>query len=44
MGLSYDIILHLKTHILGRKVKMGSHENEIYYVHSTTGHESPEGK
>jgi len=40
----YDIILHLKTYILGRKVKMGSYEKmpTICYVHPRKGQEDPE--
>jgi hypothetical protein len=46
MGFHDDIILHLKTHILGRKVKMGNSEKmpTIYYVHPRKGQEGPEGR
>jgi len=46
MGFHDDIILHLKTHILGRKVNMGSYEKmpTICYVHSRKGQEGPEGR
>jgi hypothetical protein len=44
MGFCDDIILHLKTHILERKVKMGSYEkmHTIYCIHPRKGQESPE--
>jgi hypothetical protein len=46
MGFRDDITLHLKTHILGRKVKMASYEKmpTIYYVHPRKGQEGPEGR
>jgi hypothetical protein len=44
MGFHDYIILHLKIHILGRKVKIGSYEKmpTIYYVHPRKGQEGPE--
>jgi len=44
MGFRDDIILHLKTHILGRKVKMASYEKmpTIHCVHPRKGQEGPE--
>jgi len=45
MGFHDDIILHLKTYILGRKVKMASYEKmpTIYYVHPTKAKKAQRG-